>query len=128
MRTRPIILCFLFGLLVALAGYGCSDDSQTAEDVKRTYALKILEGFSVGYYDVRADRADPGTYTLYDLSLVSGEAIIHADKAHIIINASNDTMMLKLIGVTGADAASGALIEMDDFSTDAVKLAHAVKD
>ncbi len=106
----------------------CGDSARTAEQFKRDYALKILEGFSVGYYDIRAERADPNSYVLYDLSLQSGEALIHADSAHIIVDARDNTIALKLIGVTGADAKSGALIELHDLRTDGVKIAGGVRD
>lgn len=124
-RTTRLAVCAL--VAVAFLG-GCGQRARTVEEVKRDYALKILEGFSVGYYDIRAERADPNTYVLYDLSLQSGEAIVHADSAHIIVDAKNNTIALKLIGVTGADARSGALIEMDDLRTGAVKLAGAVRE
>ena len=126
MRRKLSNLCaVVLAGLCALAIVGCSE-ARTAEEIKRNYALKILEGFSVGFSDVRAERADPTTYRLYDLTVRSGDQLIHAESADILVNVKSGSVALSLKGVTGADAEAGNIFTLGDVRTDAFRI--AVKD
>ena len=120
--SRRVAAC----LVVALVLTGCRSE-KTADEVKRDYALKILEGFSVGFYDISAERADPDTYTLYNLTFKSGDTLIHADQADILVNPKNNTISLSLKGVVGADTEIGALISLDDLDSGAIRVTDAIK-
>lgn len=111
---------------LAMAIVGCSE-VKTTNEVKRDYALKILEGFSVGYYDISAERADPETYTLYNVTFKSGDTLIHADQAEILVNPKNNTISLSLTGVVGADAETGVMLSMDDLQSDPIRTTFAIK-
>ena len=123
-RVRTPLAIAVFAC--ALFAPGCGEN-RTAEEVKRDYALKMLEGFSVGYYDIRAERADPTTYTLYNLTIDSGDAMITAEEAKIIVNAEDATVSMQLFGVIGADAKSGMLMSIEDMQSGAMKLSGSVK-
>lgn len=112
--------------LTVFAG-GCRQP-RTAQEIQREYALKILGGFSVGYSDVRAERADPATNILYNLTLQTGDTLIHADSAEILVDASHDSISLQLRGVVGADAKTGLVTPMEDLRTKPFKLAGSVRD
>lgn len=114
-------------VLVGVALAGCGSKAKTVEEVRREYALKLLEGFSIGYYDIRASRADPNTDTLYDLTLQDGDTLIHADEARIVVDAKTRSVSLELKGVVGADAKTGRVMKLDDLNSGAVKLAGPIK-
>jgi len=63
------------------------------------YALAMIDGFSVGYWTVKAASVDPKTLDLIDLTLEDGQRILHADRAEILINESSGTAALRLIGL-----------------------------
>lgn len=116
----------LWFVLIALALTGCQK-ARTADEVKREYALKLLEGFSVGFFDIQAERADPSTYTLYNLTIASGDSIIHAERANIIVDAGESSVALELHDVVGADAETGLVMSLNDMKSGAIKLPGAVK-
>lgn len=106
---------------------GCGSKARTAEEIRRDYALMILDGFSVKYFDIRASRADPATYTLYDLTLKDGDTMFHADEAWILVDEETKTVSLQLKGVVGADALTGQLMTLDDFNSGPIKLGGSLK-
>lgn len=124
-RNRSLALAAILLTPIALSSCG---PTRTAEEVRREYALKILEGFSVGFSDISALRADPATHTLYELTIRSGDTMIKAERAEIIVDSRRDTISLQLRGVVGADAETGVLTRLDDMRTDPIRLAGKVRD
>lgn len=122
-RATAVAATLVVSLLLASCG-----PTRTAEEVRREYALKILEGFSVGFSDIHALRADSATHTLFDLTIKSGDTLIKAEQAEIIVDAKRDTISLQLRGVVGADAESGVMTKLDDMRTDPIRLAGSVRD
>lgn len=125
MSLRKVLSVVLIGC-AALAG--CGSSARTAQEIRRDYALKILDGFSVKYFDIRAARADPDTYTLYDLTLKDGNSMFHADEALILVDETTKTVSLQLKGVVGADALTGRIMTLDDLNSGQIKLAGALKE
>ncbi len=115
------------GVIGAVALVGCGSEPQTAQEIRREYAMRILDGFSIKYFDISAARADPSTFTLYDLTLQDGNSIFHADEAWILVDEKTRTVSLQLKGVVGADAVTGQLVSMDDLNSGPIKLAGALK-
>ncbi|RMH23679.1 MAG: hypothetical protein D6693_11030 [Planctomycetota bacterium] len=121
------------GLILTLATcataapLGCGR-ARTVEEVQAEYATKILEGFSVGYSDITAERVDPRTHTLYNLTVQSGDTLIHADSAVLVVDPAKGTIALRLRGVVGADAQTGVVMTLDDLSTKGFKIAGPVRE
>lgn len=115
-RHRMVIIAC--AVVTALAVAGCSEKRTSARELRERYALAMLDGFSVGYWTVKADSVDPKTLDLIDLTLEDGQRILHADRAEILINEANGTAALRLIGLVGADPETGSLIALDELTTD----------
>lgn len=105
---------------------GCGGEPRTADEVKSEYTRKLLQGHTVGYAEIRADRADPQTYELFDIRIEDGERIIHADRGRVVVNAETGEISLRLSGVVGADSESGALVSFDDLRTGGAKLPYRI--
>lgn len=89
--------------------------------------MKLLDGFSIGYYDVRAERADPNTLILSNLTIERNDTLIHADEAEIIVDPKSKSISLRLQGVVGASAESGGVISLDELKSGSFRIAGALK-
>jgi hypothetical protein len=105
-------------IVIALSAVGCGEKKSTAQELRDRYTLAMLDGFSVKYWTVKADRVDPETLDLLDITLEDGQRIIHADRAEVLINEINGTAALRLHGVVGADPETGTLFSLDLVTTD----------
>jgi hypothetical protein len=115
-RHRTVIIAC--AVVAALSITGCGKQQSSARELRERYALAMLDGFSVGYWTVKADSVDPKTLDLLNLTLEDGQRILHADRAEILINEANGTAALRLIGLVGADPETGSLIALDELTTD----------
>ena len=106
----------------ALAGCGGAE-SRTAEEVKRDFAERLVEGMAFGLEgDVKAAGFDPVTYRLAEVRIDNGpDRIYHAEYAEIVVDPITDTVALRLRAVVGADAENGGLVEKRDILTTPVK-------
>jgi len=87
-------------------------------DLRERYAMQLLEGAGVGFTVITAERYDPATGMLHDIRIEDGERMIHADRAELIISVERQTVSLRLHDVVGADHTTGAIISLDDMTTD----------
>ena len=116
LRNRILAACV--SVCAALAIAGCGKQQASARELRERYAMAMLDGFSVSYWTVKAERVDPKTLDLLDITLEDGQRILHADRAEILINEANGTAALRLHGLVGADPETGSLISLDVLTTD----------
>jgi hypothetical protein len=116
-RLAAAALCCALAVAVAVAS-GCSRESaMSAEDVRDTYALRLLEGFTVGYMVIKAERVDPQTKDVYGLRIEDGQRILHAERAEILVSTEMGTVSLRLHGLVGADPETGSMIYLERVTT-----------
>lgn len=107
---------------------GCSGEAvRPASDVEAVYAEAFLAGSEFGLSGwIRAGEWDPSTGLLTDVSIESGEGIYHAEHARIVVDASADTVAVRLIGITGASEGTGRVFEAREHTTEAVRVGYDV--
>ena len=109
----------------------CGDSShKTADQVRAHYAARFLEGMDYGLSGRISARAiDPATNDLLDVSIEEIDAsILHASRGEIIVNTEDNTISIRLIGVTSADVETGVLASVPMYVTEAIELGYDVKD
>ena len=114
-RFAAAALCCALAVVVVS---GCSRESaMSAEDVRDRYALRLLEGFTVGYMVIKAERVDPKTKDVYGLRIEDGQRILHAERAEILVSTEMGTVSLRLHGLVGADPETGSMIYLERVTT-----------
>lgn len=112
-----------------LACAGCDrTESVSVEELRLRMALRLLEGASVGFADVKAGRCDPDTLELFDVQLDDGKSLVHAERAEILISTERQTVSLRLHGVTGAGADVGRIVTLDGLTTEPARLRVRVEE
>ena len=93
---------------------GCSEETRTISEVKRAFAMRAAEGeVEIGTSGrLAAGNVDRSTLDLLDVRFDIGgsreqELLMHAERAEIIIDPSNDTMLIRFHNVTAATTEGG---------------------
>jgi len=120
----------MLGCLGALAACGEAPSPKTEAEVRAHYAGLFLEGVDYGLSGrIKAGSIDPATNDLLDVKIEEiGSRIMHADRGEIIVDARNDTVSLRLVGVTSADTESGALATAPMYLTEEIELGYDVRE
>ncbi len=114
-------------LTLSLLFSACSGgETKTVREVKEDFAIAMLEGFSEGFLDIKAQSYDKETLELIDVSLYDGQRMMHADRAEIVVDPETNTAMIRMIGVVGVNTEGGTLTEMPGFITDKIRLPYKV--
>lgn len=116
-RFRTLALGSATGLLALSTLNGCSQEQQTATEIKRAFAMRAIAGeVEVGTSGrMAAGDVDRSTFELLDVRFDIGgsdnqELLMHAERAEIVINTEDDTMLIRFHNVTAA-ATEGGLTE-----------------
>lgn len=125
-RTRRSAILAGLLLTAGLLLPACSRETKTVREVKEDFAIAMLDGFSEGFLDIKAQSYDKETLELIDVSLYDGQRMMHADRAEIVVDPDTNTAMIRLIGVVGVNTEGGTLIEMPGFVTDKIRLPYKV--
>lgn len=107
----PAIAGFGAAMLIAP---GCSEETRTVSEVKRAFAMRAAEGeVEIGTSGrLAAAEVDRATLDLLDVRFDIGgareqELMMHAERAEIIIDPDNDTMLIRFHNVTAATTEGG---------------------
>jgi hypothetical protein len=97
--------------------------ARTVSEVQQDYAQRFVEGMPLGPGSyVKAEGFDAQAGHLVSVAIqVGDEGLIHAKRAAIVIDPTERTMRLRLIGVTLAPI-DGTLQQVDEMWTDATRL------
>ncbi len=94
----------------------CGGDGKpemAVDEVKRHYIALFKKGTAFGDAGmIKARDYDRSTLDLVDVTIEDDGLLVHADRVQLIVDHERDTIALRLIGVTKADAEKGSLFEV----------------
>ena len=122
-RSRKLMLCLAASILVIPNLTGCSREQATVTELKRDFARRAMAGeVEVGSSGrLAAGDVDRSSLELLDVRFDIGgsdseELMMHAERAEIVINTDDDTMLIRFHNVTAA-ATEGGLTEQPVMTT-----------
>jgi len=114
-KTLALGLAALSVILPALVG--CSQEQQTVTEIKRAFARRAIAGeVEIGSSGrLAAGDIDRTSLELLDVRFDIGgrdsdDLLMHAERAEIVVNTTDDTMLIRFHNVTAA-ATDGGLTE-----------------
>jgi hypothetical protein len=117
-QVRRIALAIACAAALALLAACDRGEAMSADDIRETYALQLVEGAASGFTVIKADRYDAATGMLHDIRIEDGERMIYAARAEILVSTEMQTVSLRLYEVVGADETTGAFLDLEGLTTD----------
>ena len=122
-RSHKLMLCLAASIFVVPNLTGCSREQETVTELKRDFARRAMAGeVEVGSSGrLAAGDVDRSSLELLDVRFDIGgsdseELLMHAERAEIVINTDDDTMLIRFHNVTAA-ATEGGLTEQPVMTT-----------
>lgn len=113
-RSSKLALGTMGPLLVLPVLVGCSQEQQTVTEIKRAFAMRAMAGeVEVGSSGrMAAGDVNRSNFELLDVRFDIGgsdsqELLMHAERAEIVINVKDDTMLIRFHNVTAATTDGG---------------------